>query len=92
MQSDRGKRCVDSTREFMPDTHKQVDALNDLFTNEFKYSTDYYQIPSEKWQTGLMRKISDFMWQYDSPDCLAIIYYGGHGYEGRETKQFKLAA
>ncbi|KAK0513636.1 hypothetical protein JMJ35_004000 [Cladonia borealis] len=70
----------------------EVDALNDLFTNEFKYSTDYYQIPSEKWQTGLMRKVSDFMWQYDSPDCLAIIYYGGHGYEGRETKKFKLAA
>lgn len=69
-----------------------MDALNDLFANDFKFETDYYEIPSERWQTGLMRKVSDFMWKYDSPDCLTIIYYGGHGYEGKETMEFKLAA
>ena len=70
----------------------QVDALKDLFKDDFKFETDYFEIPAERWQTSLLRKVSDFIWQYDSRDCLAIIYYGGHGYVGQETKSLKLSA
>ncbi|MCJ1278807.1 hypothetical protein MMC21_006625 [Puttea exsequens] len=70
----------------------EVDRLRDIFAADFKFETDYYEIPSERWRTGLLKKVAAFMWDYDSPDCLAIIYYGGHGYEGKETREFKLAA
>ena len=70
----------------------EVDSLNKVFADKFNFETDYFQIPSERWQTGLMRKVHDFMWNYDSPDSLAIMYYGGHGYLGKETNEFKFAA
>ena len=70
----------------------QVDELRELFENDFKFETEYFEIPAERWQTSLHRKISDFIYHYDSRDCLAIIYYGGHGYLGEETKTLKLSA
>ena len=70
----------------------QVDALKDLFTQGLQYDTYYYQIPSSRWETGLFSKVSEFLHNYDSPQCLAVIYYGGHGYDGQETGNFKLAA
>lgn len=69
----------------------QVDALHAFFRDEFHFETDYYEIPSQRWRTGLNKKLSDFIWEYDSPDCLVLIYYGGHAYTGEETGLFKLA-
>lgn len=70
----------------------EVDALRDFFTNEFKYETDYFEIPKDRWQTALHKRIADLFYEYDSPDCLTIIYYGGHGYIGKETRSLKLSA
>lgn len=70
----------------------EVDNLKKVFQEKFQYETFEYVIPSERWQTGLLKTLSEFMWKFDSPDCLAILYYAGHGYEGTETKQFKLSA
>ncbi|KAL8862366.1 MAG: hypothetical protein Q9178_001375 [Gyalolechia marmorata] len=70
----------------------EVDALRNLFDEEFNYETDYFLIPKDRWQTALQKRIADMVYEYDSPDCLAIIYYGGHGYVGKETKSLKLAA
>lgn len=70
----------------------EVDALRDFFTDEFKYETDYFQIPKARWQTALQKRIADLFYEYDSPDCLTIIYYGGHGYVGEETRSLKLSA
>ena len=70
----------------------QVTKLHDLFKNEFHFTTECFEIPSERWETALHRKLADFCWKYDSAEDLAIVYYGGHAYEGTETKQFKLAA
>lgn len=69
-----------------------MDKLKELFAESFSFKTDSYQIPTERWQTGLMSKIAGFFYKYDSPDSLAIIYYAGHGYEGEETKSLKFAA
>ncbi len=70
----------------------EVDELRNLFDKEFNYETDYFLIPKDRWQTALQKRIADMFYEYDSPDCLTIIYYGGHGYEGKETKSLKLAA
>lgn len=70
----------------------EVDALRELFAKEFKYETDYFQIPKARWQTALQKRIADMFYEYDSPDCLTIIYYGGHGYVGEETRSLKLSA
>ncbi|KAL9061639.1 MAG: hypothetical protein Q9206_000459 [Seirophora lacunosa] len=70
----------------------EVDALRALFADEFKYETAYFQIPKERWQTALQKRIADFLYEFDSHDCLTIIYYGGHGYIGKETRSLKLAA
>ncbi|KAL8804776.1 MAG: hypothetical protein Q9182_002368 [Xanthomendoza sp. 2 TL-2023] len=70
----------------------EVDALRKLFDDEFKYETDYFLIPKDRWQTALQKRIADLLYEYDSPDCLTIVYYGGHGYVGEETQSLKLAA
>lgn len=70
----------------------EVDALRNLFVEEFKYETDYFLIPKDRWQTALQKRIADLFYEYDSPDCLTIVYYGGHGYVGEETQSLKLAA
>ena len=70
----------------------EVDALRTLFDKEFKYETDYFLIPKARWQTALQKRIADLFYEYDSPDCLTIIYYGGHGYVGEESNSLKLAA
>ncbi|KAL8849660.1 MAG: hypothetical protein Q9221_005350 [Calogaya cf. arnoldii] len=70
----------------------EVDGLRKLFEDEFKYETDYFLIPKDRWQTALQKRIADLFYKYDSPDCLTIIYYGGHGYIGEETHSLKLAA
>ena len=69
-----------------------MDNLRDLFERKFKFETDYYEIPSDRWETALHSKLADFCHNYDSPEDLAIIYYGGHAYSGTETNEFKLAA
>ncbi|KAL8986001.1 MAG: hypothetical protein Q9205_000426 [Flavoplaca limonia] len=70
----------------------EVDALRKLFDEDFNYETDYFLIPKARWQTALQKRIADLFYEYDSPDCLTIIYYGGHGYVGKESKSLKLAA
>ncbi|KAL8818417.1 MAG: hypothetical protein Q9191_007946 [Dirinaria sp. TL-2023a] len=70
----------------------EVDALRALLAEGFQYETDYYEIPSSRWETGLFSKVAEFLHKYDDPQCLAIIYYGGHGYSGKDTGHFKWAA
>lgn len=69
-----------------------MDKLRDLLREAFCFETEHFEIPSERSETDLILKVSTFISTYNSPECLAIIYFGGHAYEGRETKKFKLAA
>ncbi len=92
MQRD-GSRCTARIRgKYKLTSEPQVDKLRDLFQNTFNFKTEYYEIPSDRRETALHKKVADFCYEYDSPEDLAIIYYGGHAYEGQETKEFKLAA
>ena len=63
----------------------QVDALRALLTNKFNFETYEFKIPSKEWQTYFVKAVADFLYDYDSPNNLAIIYYGGHGYLKLET-------
>ena len=69
-----------------------MDKLRQLFEEDFKFETECFEIPSSRWETALHKRLADFCYRYDSPEDLAIIYYGGHAYLGQETKEFKLAA
>ena len=69
-----------------------MDQLRELFKDEFHFKTEYFEIPSERWETALHKRLSEFIYEYDSPEDLAIIYYGGHAYEDEQEKAFKLAA
>lgn len=66
--------------------------MRKIFAKDFHFETDFYQIPSVKWETALNTKVANFVHEYDSPDNMVIVYYAGHGYVGEETNQFKLAA
>ena len=70
----------------------QVVKLRLLFENEFHFKTVHFEIPSQRWETALHKAVADFCYEYDSPEDLAIVYYGGHAYTGTETNHFKLAA
>ena len=69
-----------------------MDKLRDLFSESFNFKTEYFEIPSERGEFALHKKLADFCYEYDSPEDLAIIYYGEHMYEGRKTKELNLAA
>ncbi|CAF9917798.1 MAG: hypothetical protein ALECFALPRED_000370 [Alectoria fallacina] len=70
----------------------EVDKLRQLFASDFNFKTVYFEIPSQRWETALHKAVADFCYEYDSPEDLAIVYYGGHAYTGTETNHFKLAA
>jgi len=70
----------------------KVKRLQDIFERRFHYTTDTYEIPSEKSETGLQKKIADFAHEYNQPNNLMILYYSGHAYTGKESQALKLAA
>jgi len=76
----------------MTDVDYQVDRLQTIFKERFHYTTDIFEIPSERSETGLHKKIADFAHEYNEPNNLMILYYAGHAYTGLETQALKLAA
>ena len=57
-----------------------VSELNDLkhvFTDLFQYGVTIYEIPSEKPDKALKRRIFDFL-DHDGAETLLILYYAGH--------------
>lgn len=52
---------------------------------ELNFETHQYKIPPKKWQMSFTHALADFMYAYDDPKSLAIIYYGGHGYVKQEN-------
>lgn len=67
-------------------------ALHQIFDEDFHFETEFFQIPSVKWETALNTKVANFVYEYDNPDNMVIVYYAGHGYVGHETRQLKLSA
>jgi len=57
----------------------EVPRLRNIFANKFGFTVREYQIPSERSATGLARALANFAYDFDSPNKMAIVYYGGHG-------------
>lgn len=64
----------------------QVNALENVFAEQFHYKTEQYQIPAEKSQQSLLTKLQGFIRCYEGPSQLGIIYYGGHA-DRKETAE-----
>jgi len=57
---------------------KELVRLEKVLKDSFRYTVETFDIPSERSETALARKIADFAYQYDNPNKMAMIYYGGH--------------
>ena len=87
-----GVLCITWADDDMQCKGNEVDRLRGIFERSFGYETELFEIPSKRCRTALKCKLSNFCYRYDNPDYLMIVYYGGHGYQGEETKKFKLSA
>lgn len=57
----------------------EVPRLRDIFADKFGYTVREYEIPSKRSATGLASALASFAYDFDSPNKMAIVYYGGHG-------------
>lgn len=55
---------------------KEVNALEQVFKDEFNYRTEQYEIPPTESDQSLFNRLNAFVRCYDSPSKLGIIYYG----------------
>ncbi|TVY83362.1 hypothetical protein LSUE1_G002842 [Lachnellula suecica] len=59
---------------------KEIDRLFDVFNRLYHFRVERWKIPSENAHLLLNKKIIDFVCLGDdSPNCLKIVYYAGHG-------------
>ena len=69
--------------------YQQVRELDELLRESFNYSTEIFEIDvasSPKLQ--LKKAILDFVYKYNGPHNLLIVYYTGHGSYNELTKQY----
>lgn len=74
-------------------TVKQVERLEQLFQDTFKYKVQKVLLTSEGKppQQQMIHHISDFVWFEDAPRTLLIVYYAGHGSPGQAYGQIHLS-
>ncbi|KAH6607553.1 hypothetical protein Trco_003866 [Trichoderma cornu-damae] len=68
------------------DSDATVEELKKLLSTGYGYNVERWQIPSERADHLLNRRLLDFIDAYETEeqaDCLFIIYYIGHGYLDR---------
>nr|POE77954.1 hypothetical protein CFP56_09595 [Quercus suber] len=71
-------------------TEKEIDALDDVLKNVYRYKTEKYLIPSHDSSWQLQYRVSDFRNAHDKATSLLIVYYRGHGrLESRPNKASK---
>ena len=58
---------------------KEARDVGNLFHRRCCYKVEYYAIPSKKSQMQLDERLNRFNKDYEGPDRLIIIHYGGHG-------------
>jgi len=56
----------------------ELDALENIFKNQYGYETEKWQIPSMSSQADLAIKTTAFVKEHQDPDSLLVIYYVGH--------------
>jgi len=56
----------------------ELKELEDMFRCLYRYNTERWSIPAQKPDRSLKKKITEFIDEYEGPDTLLIVYYGGH--------------
>ncbi|KAI4257149.1 MAG: hypothetical protein L6R42_005834 [Xanthoria sp. 1 TBL-2021] len=64
----------------------EVNDLDDLFREVYRYRTDQWRIPSTKSHNALARRILRSLAEADASDKLLIVYYGGHGFMNEDRQ------
>ena len=77
------------------DTTKEVEDLREVFEEYFGYHarTEYLDAKwNENLQVNLNRVVANFVGDYNDPNTLLIVYYGGHGVPGEFLDELELIA
>ncbi|CAK4034149.1 Hypothetical predicted protein [Lecanosticta acicola] len=69
---------------------REVVRLGSIFKEQYSYDVHQFRIPSDRAVTATHKRVADFAHQYDGPNNLMILYYGGHGF--KEDNRLKLYA
>lgn len=56
----------------------EVQGLGHCFQFDYNFEVEYFKIPSDNSHLELMMKIGLWVKQFEQPDTLLIVYYGGH--------------
>ncbi|KAI4128143.1 MAG: hypothetical protein LQ338_002880 [Usnochroma carphineum] len=64
----------------------EVDELDEIFRDVYRYQTDQWRIPSNKSHNALVRRIMQALEKAESVDELLVVYYGGHGYMNEDRQ------
>lgn len=73
---------------------KEVDQLEEVFTNTFNYRCDRVLLKSDERQASQVQinfLVSRFIYENDSPTTLLMIYYAGHGVPGEIQGDLQLS-
>src|SRR4051794_30002072 len=54
-------------------------AVEQLFSEDFEYSVEYYEIPAVDSELELDAKMNSYLREHRKAETLLIIHYGGHG-------------
>jgi hypothetical protein len=64
--------------------------LTNVFESIFMYSVTKVELEESKPQQQLDMEITAWIFKYDSPGNLLIVYYGGHGVYDLQTKALEI--
>ncbi|KAI4259984.1 MAG: hypothetical protein L6R42_004264 [Xanthoria sp. 1 TBL-2021] len=64
----------------------EINDLDDLFRDIYRYSTNQWRIPSTKSHNALARRIIRSLDEAEASDKLLIVYYGGHGFMNEDRQ------
>ncbi|GAO14066.1 hypothetical protein UVI_02038420 [Ustilaginoidea virens] len=56
----------------------ELEDLGKCLSEDYAFGTDIFAIPSENAHLELMMRVGQLIKEYESPDTLFLIYYGGH--------------
>lgn len=58
----------------------EINELDYVFENVYRYRTDQWRIPTSKSHNALVRRVMEALEEAEARNVLLVVYYGGHGY------------
>ena len=57
-----------------------TEAANSKVAKTYHYHIEQWRIPSRRSHNSLVKRLTDFLDEYECKENLLVIYYGGHGH------------